>query len=185
MAGANKKQLAPLNSPTKGSKSPVKGMNSSTAKGSTNARTQSPQGRTPARSSSPTQSQYGRTNVRSKSPAPAINSSTFFGGDNSVLMSSFGGPSLWYVATSFTLQSAVTLSVCIAGLNPRGELRSRIHVLYVILTAHLVSVLCSGPYPAKRTSSATRPCFFTATLLRSPSLRRLARPPLRIYAETI
>lgn len=35
---------------------------------------------------------------RARSPTtPAVNSSTFFGGDNSVLMSSFGGPSLWSI----------------------------------------------------------------------------------------
>lgn len=46
--------------------------------------------------SSPTQSQ-SRSQLKTKSTASAVNSSTFFGGDNSVLMSSFGGPSLWSV----------------------------------------------------------------------------------------
>ena len=34
---------------------------------------------------------------RTKTPPAPVNSSTFFGGDSSVLMSSFGGPSLWSV----------------------------------------------------------------------------------------
>lgn len=82
-SSSTKKQLAPLGSPIKGSHTPTKG---GTATGT----------RSGGRASSPSQTQTP-SRVRSKSPAPVVNSSVFFGGDNSVLMSSFGGPSLWSV----------------------------------------------------------------------------------------
>lgn len=92
--GQQQQQPIPLTSPGGGKLAPLSpSLNKAGSRGG---------GQRPRRGgNSPTQLKSrsavaGGGNLMSKS-ASIVNSSTFFGGDNSVLMSSFGGPSLWSV----------------------------------------------------------------------------------------